>query len=98
MMDRPEAANNMLKAVRQVYKYAMAHEDFDYNPAIGVSYTPKQRRRDNRLMNAIVCLSVALDRYETGVKRVVHDGFYTCHADPPAFGVAQPATIHFFMQ
>jgi len=38
MMDRPEAANNMLKAVRQVYKFAMAYEDFDHNPAIGVSY------------------------------------------------------------
>lgn len=38
MMDRPEAANNMLKAVRQVYKYAMAYEDFGHNPAIGVDY------------------------------------------------------------
>ena len=38
MMDRPEAANNMLKAVRQVYKYAMTYEDFGHNPAIGVAY------------------------------------------------------------
>jgi integrase len=40
MMDRPEAANNMLKAVRQVYKYAMIYQGFSHNPAIGVPYLP----------------------------------------------------------
>ncbi len=38
MMDRPEAANNMIKAVRQVFKYAMRYQDFDRNPAVAVEY------------------------------------------------------------
>ncbi|WP_281857095.1 tyrosine-type recombinase/integrase [Litoreibacter halocynthiae] len=38
MMDRPEAANNMLKAVRQLFKYAMKYEDYDKNPAAVVEY------------------------------------------------------------
>jgi integrase len=40
MMDRPEAANNMLKAVRQLFKYAMNYEDYDKNPAAIVEYLP----------------------------------------------------------
>ena len=40
MMDRPEAANNMLKAVRQLCKYAMTYENFDKNPAKAVEYLP----------------------------------------------------------
>lgn len=38
MMDRPEAANNMIKAVRQVYKYAGKYCDFNRNPAFDVEY------------------------------------------------------------
>lgn len=38
MMDRPQAANNMLKAVRQLYKYAMKYEGYDKNPAAMVEY------------------------------------------------------------
>lgn len=38
MMDRPEAANNMLKAVRQVFKYAMKYQDYGHNPAVAVEY------------------------------------------------------------
>lgn len=40
MMDRPEAANSMIKAVRQLYKYAIEYEDFDRNPAAAVKYFP----------------------------------------------------------
>ena len=40
MMDRPEAANNMLKAVRQLFKYAMKYENYDKNPAAIVEYLP----------------------------------------------------------
>lgn len=40
MMDRPEAANNMLKAVRQLFKYAMKYEDYEKNPAAIVEYLP----------------------------------------------------------
>lgn len=38
MMDRPEAANKMLKVVRQLFKYAMKYEDYDKNPAAVVEY------------------------------------------------------------
>lgn len=38
MMDRPEAANSMVKALRQVFKYALRYDLHDTNPAIGVEY------------------------------------------------------------
>ena len=38
MMDRPEAANSMLKAVRQLFKYAMKYENYDKNPTAIVEY------------------------------------------------------------
>ena len=41
MADHPEAANGMLKAVRQVYKYAKESRGFDRNPAADVKYFPE---------------------------------------------------------
>jgi integrase len=38
MMDRPEAANGMLKALRQLYKYAVRYDHHDDNPAAKVEY------------------------------------------------------------
>ncbi len=38
MKDRPAAANNMLKAVRQVYKFAIQYYDYNNNPATVVGY------------------------------------------------------------
>ncbi|MGV6850201.1 MAG: tyrosine-type recombinase/integrase [Marinibacterium sp.] len=38
MMDRPEAANGMIKALRQVYKFALRYDHHDQNPAAGVEY------------------------------------------------------------
>lgn len=38
MMDRPEAANGMLKAVRQLYKFAVRYDHHDRNPAAEVEY------------------------------------------------------------
>jgi len=36
MADRPEAANGVLKALRQVFKYALEYEFSDTNPVIGI--------------------------------------------------------------
>lgn len=41
MQDRPAAANNMLKAVRQVFKYATKYHDYNANPAAVVEYLPE---------------------------------------------------------
>ena len=38
MMDRPEAANGMVKALRQVFKYAVRYDLHDSNPALGIEY------------------------------------------------------------
>lgn len=38
MMDRPEAANGMVKAMRQLYRYAVAYDLHDSNPAELVEY------------------------------------------------------------
>ncbi|MEP3441215.1 MAG: tyrosine-type recombinase/integrase [Sulfitobacter sp.] len=38
MMDRPEAANGMVKALRQVFKYALRYDLHDSNPALGIEY------------------------------------------------------------
>ena len=38
MMDRPEAANGMVKAIRQVYKFASRYDLHDQNPAAGVEF------------------------------------------------------------
>lgn len=38
MMDRPEAANGMLKALRQLYKFAIDYDHHDDNPAAKVDY------------------------------------------------------------
>lgn len=38
MMDRPEAANGMVKALRQLFKFAMRYDHHDSNPAVGVEY------------------------------------------------------------
>lgn len=38
MMDRPEAANGMVKALRQLFKFAILYEDYDRNPAAEVEY------------------------------------------------------------
>ena len=38
MMDRPQAANGMIKALRQVYKYSVRYDLHDRNPAEGVEY------------------------------------------------------------
>jgi len=38
MVDRPEAANGMLKAVRQLFKYALNYDHHDRNPAMDVEY------------------------------------------------------------
>ena len=38
MMDRPEAANGMLKAVRQLFKFAVRYDHHDRNPAAEVEY------------------------------------------------------------
>ena len=38
MMDRPEAANGMVKALRQVFKFAMRYDLHDSNPALGIEY------------------------------------------------------------
>jgi integrase len=38
MMDRPEAANGMLKALRQLYKFAIDYDHHDDNPAAKIDY------------------------------------------------------------
>ena len=38
MTDRPEAANSMIKALRQLYKYAMLYDRHDSNPAAAIEY------------------------------------------------------------
>jgi integrase len=38
MMDRPEAANGMVKALRQIYKYAVRYDLHDRNPATEIEY------------------------------------------------------------
>jgi len=38
MADRPEAANSMIKAIRQLYYFAMEYEIHDRNPAADVKY------------------------------------------------------------
>ncbi|MGJ5618496.1 tyrosine-type recombinase/integrase [Sulfitobacter sp. MF3-043] len=38
MMDRPEAANSLVKALRQLFKFAMRYDLHDSNPAIGIEY------------------------------------------------------------
>ncbi|SIQ58161.1 Site-specific recombinase XerD [Rhizobium sp. RU20A] len=38
MMDRPEAANGMLKALRQLFKFAVRYDHHDDNPAAKVEY------------------------------------------------------------
>jgi integrase len=38
MMDRPEAANSLVKALRQLFKFAMRYDLNDSNPAIGIEY------------------------------------------------------------
>ncbi|MGR3638738.1 tyrosine-type recombinase/integrase [Alterinioella nitratireducens] len=38
MADRPEAANGMVKAVRQLYRYALRYDHHDDNPAEKVEY------------------------------------------------------------
>jgi len=42
MMDRPEAANGMVKALRQLYKFAVRYDLHDRNPATEIEYlSPK---------------------------------------------------------
>jgi integrase len=43
MADRPEAANGMLKAVRQLYRYALNYDLHDSNPSTGVEYLKSKR-------------------------------------------------------
>lgn len=43
MADRPEAANGMLKAVRQLFRYALNYDLNDSNPAAGVEYLKSNR-------------------------------------------------------
>lgn len=38
MMDRPEAANGMVKALRQLYKFAVRYDLHDRNPAAEIEY------------------------------------------------------------
>lgn len=38
MMDRPEAANSMVKALRQLFKFALRYDYHDRNPAADVEY------------------------------------------------------------
>lgn len=38
MMDRPEAANGMVKALRQLYKFAVRYDLHDRNPATEIEY------------------------------------------------------------
>lgn len=38
MMDAPEAANGMIKAVRQLYKFAVRYDHHDSNPAQSIEY------------------------------------------------------------
>lgn len=38
MADRPEAANGMVKALRQLYRYALTYDHHDDNPATKVEY------------------------------------------------------------
>lgn len=38
MMDRPEAANGMVKALRQLYKFAVPYDLHDRNPATEIEY------------------------------------------------------------
>ncbi len=38
MMDRPEAANGMVKALRQLFKFALRYDLHDVNPAVSVEY------------------------------------------------------------
>lgn len=38
MLDRPEAANGMVKALRQLFKFAMRYDLHDSNPASGIEY------------------------------------------------------------
>ncbi|MBV6656802.1 MAG: tyrosine-type recombinase/integrase [Devosiaceae bacterium] len=38
MMDRPEAANGMIKALRQLFKFALRYDLHDQNPAAQVEY------------------------------------------------------------
>ena len=38
MMDRPEAANSLVKALRQLCKFAMRYDHHDANPALGIEY------------------------------------------------------------
>lgn len=44
MSDRPEAANGLLKALRQVYDHGMKAEEISHNPTLDVEYlAPKKR-------------------------------------------------------
>ena len=38
MADRPEAANGMLKALRQLFRFALRYDHHDDNPAVKVEY------------------------------------------------------------
>lgn len=38
MMDRPQAANSMVRALRQLFKFAMRYDLDDKNPAISIEY------------------------------------------------------------
>lgn len=38
MMDRPEAANGLVKALRQLFKFAVRYDLHDSNPAVGIEY------------------------------------------------------------
>ena len=38
MIDRPEAANGLVKALRQLFKFAVRYDLHDSNPAVGIEY------------------------------------------------------------
>lgn len=44
MADRPEAANGLLKALRQVFRWAVEDEEMNTNPAMEVSYLDSKNR------------------------------------------------------